>query len=202
MKYRKIAFRTLAAIGLLLMLVSFLLVVEHERTQAELGAVLSGAFSDLVFHSSQDSSEPRQIFIVLQGYTPAPWTTTNFRRTLVFDPGATFGQSSRTTRASFVMNNLFVTDLHTELQLPKGARSAFIGRKEMDRMSEAEFQARFPNNDGYYVVSQPGLNLSKDEAVFYIEHICGGLCGGGSYVLMHKVGGVWHVVDEHSIWMS
>ena len=101
------------------------------------------------------------------------------------------------------MNNLFVTDLHTELQLPKGAAVRFHRHeKRWYRMSEAEFQARFPNNDGYYVVSQPGLNLSKDEAVFYIEHICGGLCGGGSYVLMHKVGGVWHVVDEHSIWMS
>jgi len=202
MKYRRIAFQTLAAIVLLLMVVSFLLVVEHERTQAELGAVFSGAFSELVLHSSEDSREPHEIFIVLQGYTPDPWATTNFRRTLVFDPQATFAQSSRTTRASFVMNNLFVTDLHAELQLPKGARSAFIGRKEMDRMNEAEFQARFPNNAGYYVVSQPGLNLSKDEAVFYFDHFCSGLCGGGGYVLMRKVNGVWHVVDQHTIWES
>ena len=202
MRYRKFAIRTLVGVGALLIFVALFLAVEHERTQAELGAVLSGAFSGAVVRGSQDSSTPSQIFIVVQGYTPDPWATTNFRRTLVFDPRATFVQSSRTTRASFVLNNLFVTDLQAELHLPRGVQSGFIGRKEMARMTQSEFQARFSNNAGIYVFSRPGLNLSKDEAVFYFDHFCSGLCGGGGYVLMRKVNGAWHIVDEHSIWMS
>jgi hypothetical protein len=35
-------------------------------------------------------------------------------------------------------------------------------------------------------------NPSKTQAVFYINHFCG-LCGGGRYVFMEKIGGAWRV---------
>src|SRR5215467_1070378 len=37
-----------------------------------------------------------------------------------------------------------------------------------------------------------GLNLTKSEAIFYIDHFCG-LCGGGGYIVMRKVNGQWRV---------
>ena len=51
-------------------------------------------------------------------------------------------------------------------------------------------------------VSHVGLNLNKTEALLYVDHFCGGLCGRGEYVLMRKVNGVWHVVDSHVTWVS
>ena len=65
-----------------------------------------------------------------------------------------------------------------------------------------DFEARFPDNFGYFVVSHVGLNLNKTEALLYVDHFCGGLCGGGEYVQMRKVDGVWHVVDQHGTWVS
>jgi len=38
---------------------------------------------------------------------------------------------------------------------------------------------------------------SENEALLYGNHFCGGLCVDGGYVLMRKVNGVWHVVDQH-----
>jgi len=54
---------------------------------------------------------------------------------------------------------------------------------------------------GLVVLSGVGFNLSQSQAVFYINHFCG-LCGGGRYVLMEKVDGVWRVRDEHYVWIS
>jgi len=58
---------------------------------------------------------------------------------------------------------------------------------------------------GYFEVSQPGLNFSKTEAILYIDHGCfraDDLCGGGGYILMRKVNGVWSVLDQFSTWAS
>lgn len=46
------------------------------------------------------------------------------------------------------------------------------------------------------MLSGVGFNLTRTEAVFYIDHFFG-LCGGGRYVLMEKVNGGWLVRDEH-----
>jgi hypothetical protein len=65
-----------------------------------------------------------------------------------------------------------------------------------------DFQTKFPNNLGYFVVSHAGLSPSKTEAILYVAHFCPGLCGGGAYFLMRKVNGVWSVVDRHVTWIS
>jgi hypothetical protein len=107
-----------------------------------------------------------------------------------------------TTRASFYFSNVFSTDIQTKLNLPRGVQSFFISRRELQGNNPNEFQTRFPNNFGYFVVSHAGLNLSKTEAILYVDHFCGGLCGGGGYFLMQKINGVWRVVDEHVTWVS
>lgn len=55
---------------------------------------------------------------------------------------------------------------------------------------------------GIFVVSHVGLSLNKSEALFYVDPFCPGLCGGGGYVLMRKVDGVWHVADRRVTWVS
>ena len=114
---------------------------------------------------------------------------------------AWFAQSSRTTRASFFLNNIFATDVSADLILPKEARAVFVNPSDLGT-KPGDFEARFPNNFGYFVVSRSGLNLNKTEALVYVDHFCGGLCGGGGYFLMRKVEGVWHIVDQHYTWMS
>jgi len=93
------------------------------------------------------------------------------------------------------------TDISTDLRLPSGARAVFIDPSDLGAKT-SDFEARFPNNLGYFVVSHLGLNLNKTEALLYVDHFCGGLCGGGDYVLMRKVNGVWNIVDRRGTWVS
>lgn len=201
-RYRKITLRALAALGLLLTLVALLYVIEQRRTRAEMGALLSALFSDEVLHYGQDLEAGRQIQIVVQRDSKNPWEKSELQGSLLFDRQLLFAQSSRTTRASFFVSNVFSTDIQAELHLPEGVKPFFLSREELDQTKPTDFQTRFPNNLGYFVVSHAGLNLSKSEALLYIDHFCSGLCGGGVYVLMHKVNGVWHVVDQHGTWVS
>jgi len=96
---------------------------------------------------------------------------------------------------------VFSTDVRAELHLPSGVKPIFVSRQELERTEPNDFQSRSGNNLGYVAVSHVGLNLTNSEAIFYIDHFCG-LCGGGGYVLMRKVNGVWRVAAQHSTWVS
>jgi len=186
----------------IVLLASFIVVfmLEQRRTQAELGAVLSAYLSDEVLHNAHDWGSGRGIQIILQREAQQPGTWRR-RWGLLFDRRMRFPQTSFVTRTSFVVNNAVSSDIRAELHLPKGVGSVVVSRSELEGFQLSDFQQRFPNNLGYIAVSQPGFNFSKTEAILYIDHFCG-LCGGGGYILMQKVNGVWRVVDQHSTWMS
>jgi hypothetical protein len=202
-----------AAVGtsLLLVLVALLFAVEQRRTQAETSAVLSALFSQELLHDMDKWGAGRTVEIVIQrnpdcrvcpgGADRQSWFALPLRSRGSSLSDKWFAQSSRITRASFFLNSVFSTDLNTDLRLPSGARAVFVNPSDLGTKT-GNFEARFPNNLGYLVVSHVGLNLNKTEALLYVDDFCRGLCGGGSYFLMRKVNGAWHVVDRHDIWVS
>ena len=99
------------------------------------------------------------------------------------------------------MNSVFTTDIGTEVDLPSGARAVFVNPSDLGS-KPSDFEAKFPNNLGYFIVSPVGLSLNKNEALLYVDHFCSGLCGGGTYVLMRKTNGMWHVADQYGTWVS
>jgi hypothetical protein len=213
-RFKSIVRYTTARISLLLVLVGLLFAVEHRRTQAETGAVLSALFSQGVLHDMDKWGAGRTAEIVIQrnpgcrmctgdgsGFDRRSWFAPSLRSRGSSLSDAWFTQSSRITRASFFLNSVFSTDVSTDLRLPSGARAIFVNPSDLGTKT-TDFEAKFPNNLGYFVVSSVGLNLNKTEALLYVDHFCGGLCGGGEYVLMRKVNGVWHVVDSHGTWVS
>jgi hypothetical protein len=147
-----------------------------------------------------DWGSGREIQIILQHETQQP-VMRRWRWILLFDRRLWFPRTSFVTRTSFVVTNSFASNVRVELRLPNGVDSVVVSRSELQRSESSDFQKRFPNNLGYIAVSQPGFNLNKTEAILYIDHFCG-LCGGGGYILMRKVNGVWRVVDQHSTWVS
>jgi hypothetical protein len=213
-RFKSIVLYATAGIGLLLVLVGLLFAVEQRRTQAETGAVLSALFSHEVLHDMDKRGGGRTVEIVIlrnpacrmcsvdgNGPDRQSWFAPSLRWRGSSLSDAWFAQSSRITRASFFLNSVFSTDISTDLHLPSGAQAAFVNASELGTKT-SDFEARFPNNLGFFVVSRVGLNLNKTEALLYVERFCGGLCGGGEYVLMRKVDGVWHVVDHHGTWVS
>jgi hypothetical protein len=68
------------------------------------------------------------------------------------------------------------------------------------------FYKQYPDSGGYVEVSAVGFDRSKTQAMVYVSHYCGGLCGGGSYHLLEKSGGTWREADVPGIsacmWIS
>jgi hypothetical protein len=214
-RFKRIVLYATAGAGLLLALAGLLFAVEQRRTQAETGAVLSALFSQGVLHDMDNwGAAGRTVEIVIlrnpecrlceggrSEFDRQFWFGRSLKSRVSLLSDAWFAQSSRITRASFFLNGVFSTSISADLRLPSGARAVFVNRSDLETKT-SDFEARFPNNLGFFVVSHVGLNLNKTEALLYIDHFCGGLCGGGDYVLMRKVNGVWHVVERHMTWVS
>lgn len=214
-RFRRIALHATAGVGLLLALVGLLFTVEQRRTQAEAGAVLSALFSQVVLHDMNQWGAGRTIEILIlrnpdcricsvdgNGLDRLSWFGQSLKLRWSSASDAWFAQSSRITRTSFFLNSVFSTDISADMRLPSGTRVVFVNPSDLTGTNPRDFEARFPNNFGYFVVSHVGLNLKKTEALLYIDHFCGGLCGSGDYFLMRKANGVWHVIDRRNTWVS
>ena len=210
-RFKRIVLYATAGIGLLLAFSGLLFAVEQRRTQAETGAVLSAFFSQVVLHDMDkwDAGSTITIVVMRNPYSE-PWLgsespswfakSQKSRGSLVSE--AWFGQSLKMTRASFFLNSVFSRNLSTDLRLPSGARAVFVNPSDLGA-KVGDFDARFPDNFGYFIVSHVGLNLNKTEALLYVDHFCPKMCGaGGEYFLLRKVNGVWHVTDSHVAWIS
>lgn len=193
-RYTKIVVRSAVVVAALVVAVAALSALEQRRTQAELSAALSALFSDEILRDAHDSGSPRAVQVIILREAPQSLIWKERWLDFVFDWEPLFPRTSVITRTSFWLSNVISTNTEVDLHLPQGADFFLLRRRELER--------RFPNNVGYFGVSQAGLNFDKTEAVFYIEHYCPGLCGSGSYILMRKVNGVWSVVDHHDTWES
>src|SRR4029077_16184299 len=131
--------------------------------------VLSALFSQGVLHDMDKWGGGRTVEIVIlrnptclmcsvdgNGPDRLSWLAPSLRSRGSSLSDAWFAQSSRITRASFFLNSVFSTDVTADLRLPSGARAAFANPRDLGTMT-SDFEARFPNNLGYFVVSRVGL---------------------------------------------
>ncbi len=65
-----------------------------------------------------------------------------------------------------------------------------------------EYYKRFPGSQGVLTLSRVGLNADGTQALFFVTNSCGGLCGGGRYVVMEKREGHWTIGKEIDVWIS
>ncbi len=65
-----------------------------------------------------------------------------------------------------------------------------------------EFEKKFPNSAGILTFSNIGFNQHYDQALVYVAHSCGDLCGEGDFVLLRKVNGRWEVFKAQNLWVS
>jgi hypothetical protein len=55
---------------------------------------------------------------------------------------------------------------------------------------------------GFWRFSRPGYNSDRDEALVYVSHSCGWLCGTGHFYLLSKQSGAWKVRNRLMLWIS
>jgi len=171
--------------------------IERSRNAEEEYAVYSAYLSEGILNDAHDWSVGPSIQVVIEdskrvGANLRWWWLYPFDRRVASD------QLQKTTYASFIVSNLFQTQMKPNIRLPGRAQPILASES---KILSADFQKRFPNNLGYVVLSAVGVNREQSQAVFYIDHFCG-LCGGGRYVLMEKVNGSWQVRGERFTWIS
>lgn len=204
-RYRRIVTRGATGIAILLTLGAVLFFSELWRTRAEMNAVLSDLFA-VVLDKTPDLGSGRRFRIIIMREAQPPGAMpgeTKARWSLLFDRNLRFPQASLVTRGSFLLTNGIPTDIRPTLKLSRGPELVVLRNSELGHMTRDEFLKRFPDNLNWeqFSISQLGLNFSRTEAILYVNHSCPG-CGGGSYILMRKMDGVWRIVDEHLIWES
>jgi hypothetical protein len=64
------------------------------------------------------------------------------------------------------------------------------------------YYKQYPGAQGIATISRVGFSVDGTQALFYISNVCGGLCGGGSYVVMEKRDGRWMISKEIEKWIS
>jgi hypothetical protein len=65
-----------------------------------------------------------------------------------------------------------------------------------------EFYEKHPKAAGFWTFSRPGYNSDRDEALLYVAHNCGWLCGTGHLYLLAKKNGQWKVINRLFLWIS
>lgn len=65
-----------------------------------------------------------------------------------------------------------------------------------------KFYEAYPDSSGFWSFSTIGFNSSKTEAVVYVAHNCGVLCGRGTLFRLSKNAGQWRVMNWAVHWIS
>jgi len=79
---------------------------------------------------------------------------------------------------------------------------SYFDRKKGNRDGWKAFYEKHPNAAGYWQFSRPGYDASADEALVYVSHSCGWLCGTGHLYLLAKQNGHWKVKNRVMLWIS
>ena len=63
-------------------------------------------------------------------------------------------------------------------------------------------EEKYPRASGFIRLAGVGFNPERDEALTYVEHGCGELCGTGTYVLLRKSTKGWKVEKTVMLWIA
>ena len=64
------------------------------------------------------------------------------------------------------------------------------------------FYGSFPDSRGLIEFTSPVFSEDGQSALVYESHSCGGLCGTGWLILLHREEGRWRVGSRHMLWIS
>jgi len=64
------------------------------------------------------------------------------------------------------------------------------------------FSQNYPASAGLITLSRVGFNPDKTQALVFVAHTCGLLCGEGNYFVLAKKDGEWKIVKGMVTWVS
>jgi hypothetical protein len=181
--------------------------IDQASADDEMYEVYSAAIRDLFLSQPGDtsSSGASPCLIVVSDHTATPHWDVN---------EAADARGNRTARWDISENPVerrTIEDfkrksgdsIRLESRFTLGSKQVLISGRELGKARGwAAYYRRYPHSLGIISMSRVGFNAERDQALVYIDRICGGLCGEGDYVLLVKEKGAWSVRHRDTLWES
>jgi hypothetical protein len=171
--------------------------LSHHRQQNEIGEEEYAVYSVLINQSTGDENINRPLIIVDQ---PSPWVgfidseRDSFYDELLKSTPALMAETVNDLKAKNKEHHQFTRRFDIK------RRYILVSEKEIDEIfgkngvgGWEKFYQKYPDSRGFSNFSRVGFNDKKTQALVYQGHSCGGLCGGGSYMLLVKTNGIWTI---------
>ena len=131
---------------------------------------------------------------------PVPWekTAESLRKEAPALQQATINAFQKANTQQALLRRSLQPSIDYELVDPARLQSFFIRNGGM----WPAYYKEYPGSQGILTLSRIGFSGDGTQALFYMSNRCGGLCGGGSYVLMEKRSGRWLIGKEIEMWVS
>jgi hypothetical protein len=95
---------------------------------------------------------------------------------------------------------------HLKSQIDRAIPYRIVSTEELEKTFKRgdwpAFSKEYPRSFGFWRLSPVGYNTRGTEALVYLEHNCGGLCGAGGLVVLKKESGRWVVKNSLMLWIS
>lgn len=169
-----------------------------QRTQqSEIEDEEYAVYSALINENTDDENVNRSVIIMDQ---PSPWVgfideeRKSFYEDLLKSSPGLMAETVNDLKAKNEEHHLFTRRFNIK------RRYVLVSEKEIEDFFREgvgggweKFYRKYPKTLGYATFSRVGFNSEKTQALVYQAHHCGGLCGGGSYILLTKTNGVWTI---------
>lgn len=104
-------------------------------------------------------------------------------------------------RQSYELKNKFNLQVEINFLTEDDVRELF---KKRDGQQDGWklFRQKYPAAGSIITLSRVGFNAERTQALMFVAHVCGRLCGQGNYILLNKNEGEWKVEKKSMTWIS
>jgi hypothetical protein len=88
------------------------------------------------------------------------------------------------------------------------ASVTLVDKKDIDAIFEQgvsgwdTFYKKFPDSGGHIRFSNIIMNAEKNQALVFVQHLCGGRCASGKSYVLVKQNDAWKIDKEDLLWIS
>ena len=107
----------------------------------------------------------------------------------------------RSKRARLKLHDDFGLAVEVDF-LSQKERATIFKRSSKNYDGWRAFYGKYPASPGILKLSRVGFNADKSQALIFVAHSCGWLCGEGNYFVLVKKDGEWKIMKELVTWMS
>ena len=113
---------------------------------------------------------------------------------LTIDPSAAEDYETRNGRPSLLNKSSFKLPVKLTLIGDLDLKAIFHGK--WGELEWIGYYRKYPDSDGFFMLSRIGFNTARTQALLYLGSRCGQRCGDINFLLLEKENGTWTIKKE------